>query len=315
MEPQNTNRNTTFPQQKTFVHHPKINTMSTKNIFIVLTGLTPVNVIQETTYTDDAGTVHILFVHDNPEESEAKNGTLFVCSHEDTAMRAGAGSTPEEAEKDAVSNFKKADKVGLLGSIIGKSKYDRKRAERKAKETQERAEQKESMDEDTQEAVKNYAASIKDRGESDDHAEPYAQLAHETITKDNIKRVLINADDLPDHAAELLADIVVALIKNQQIELQEKTVSQYYAPVRTVGYCDHGEQEDQIEFAELEKLGVPDTPAARRMVGRIFSDEGFTVNDTGGKYFHAYHITGNATALLLPYLNTIFSVMQNQETP
>ena len=218
--------------------------------------------------------------------------------------------SPEKYVKNAIER-----RIQILKNQENERIERAERAAQEAKKAQERAEEEQSIDEEVQEAVKNYAASIKDMYESDDHAEPYAQAAHETITKDNVKRVLINADDLPDHAAELLADIVIALIKNQQIELQEKTVSQYYAPVRTVGYCDHGEQEDQIEFAELEKLGVPDTPAARRMVGRIFSDEGFTVNDTGGKYFHAYHITGNATALLLPYLNTIFSVMQNQETP
>lgn len=286
-----------------------------KNVYLNATqDFKPVNVIQETTYTDEKGTVYTLFTHLSEQYEGEEREAPYTCSEESSGAAAGYGQTPQEAEENALFNFKRSDKYGQLARIIQQAK-DAPENDRKKREAQAAKEEEEnSMSEDVQEAVRSYAASIKIYYEGEDHASRYAEIAWETITQDDVKRVLMNADDLPEDAAAILAPIVDDLIKNGEIELEEETVSQYYAPARTVGYCDHGEQEEQVQFSELEKLGVPNTPAARRMVKRIFYTEDFTINNTSGEYLYAYYITGNATALILPDLKTIFKAMQTAKT-
>jgi len=101
------------------------------------------------------------------------------------------------------------------------------------------------------------------------------------------------------------------MYKAGNLELYAENWDQYYAPARTIASADHGEQEEQINFALLEILGVPNTPAARRQVARIFSGEDFTINDTEKAEMLAYYITGEAARITLPSLSDICETILN----
>jgi len=178
-----------------------------KNIYLTATGLTPVDVIQETTYTDDAGTVHTLFVHDNPEEDEVKEGMLYACSHEETGMKCSRAATPEAAQAGAMSNFIFSDNNNNLQAVINRAKDQQRRTDEERTQRQQAEQDAASIPEDVQEKVRDYAKGLKEYYQSDDFKNMYFEIAHQQVTEENIKDTLVNADDMPHETAATFADL------------------------------------------------------------------------------------------------------------